>query len=63
MLLSILLPYIKEDPRFAISYLEAGLLSGTAFAIFYATLGIPIAMWADRGSRKLILTASVTIGP
>lgn len=61
MLLSILLPYIREDPRFAITYFEAGLLSGTAFAIFYATLGIPIAMWADRGSRKLILTLSVTI--
>ncbi len=36
-----------------------GLLAGTTFAVFYATLGIPIAMLADRVSRKWILTLSL----
>jgi MFS family permease len=35
-----------------------GLLSGTAFAVFYATLGVPIAIWADRGDRRLIISIS-----
>jgi len=38
-----------------------GFLSGPAFALFYATLGIPIAMLADRASRKWILVASLAI--
>lgn len=39
---------------------EMGLLTGFAFALFYATLGLPIARWADRGDRKLIITISIT---
>src|ERR1700682_6325949 len=38
-----------------------GFLSGLAFALFYATLGIPIAMLADRISRKWILVVSLAI--
>lgn len=39
---------------------QMGLLTGLAFALFYATLGLPIARWADRGNRKLIITISIT---
>ena len=39
---------------------QMGLLTGVAFALFYATLGLPIARWADRGNRKLIITISIT---
>jgi predicted MFS family arabinose efflux permease len=40
---------------------EMGLLTGFGFAIFYLLFGIPIARWADRGSRKLILTLGLGI--
>jgi predicted MFS family arabinose efflux permease len=36
-------------------------LSGLAFAAFYATLGIPIAMWADRGNRRNIITLALAV--
>lgn len=39
---------------------EMGLLTGIAFALFYATLGLPIARLADRGNRKLIIAISIT---
>jgi len=34
---------------------QLGLLSGLPFALFYAFLGIPIAAWADRSSRRNVL--------
>lgn len=53
MILSVLIPAIKAE--FGLSDAAMGFLSGTAFAIFYATLGVPIAMWADRRNRKAII--------
>ena len=41
---------IKES--LSISDTELGLLTGLAFAAFYATLGMPMAMWADRRNRQ-----------
>lgn len=38
---------------------QMGLLTGAAFALLYATLGLPIARWADRGNRKLIIMISI----
>ncbi|MEM9623779.1 MAG: MFS transporter [Pseudomonadota bacterium] len=38
-----------------------GFLVGLTFAIFYATLGMPIAMLADRTNRRNIITAAITI--
>lgn len=58
-LLGIVLPYIKAEMTLSDTLL--GLLSGAAFAIFYATLGLPIARLADRYSRKLIITVSLAI--
>jgi MFS family permease len=57
--LSILLQSIKED--LGLSDLQLGLLSGTAFGLFYATLGIPIARMADRTSRKGVIAVCLTI--
>jgi predicted MFS family arabinose efflux permease len=40
---------------------QMGFLVGLTFAIFYATLGMPIAMLADRVNRRNIITAAITI--
>ncbi|NOT42422.1 MAG: MFS transporter [Alphaproteobacteria bacterium] len=59
MILSVLMPAIKAE--FQVSDAALGFLAGTAFAIFYATLGVPIAIWADRGNRKTIISIAVAI--
>lgn len=56
--IGVLLEPIKA--QFHVSDTMLGLLSGIAFALFYATLGLPVARWADRGNRKLIMTFSLT---
>ena len=58
-ILSILLQSIKVD--FQLSDLQLGLLSGTAFGLFYATLGVPIARLADVFSRKSVIAISLTV--
>ena len=40
---------------------QLGLLSGIAFSLFYAVMGLPIAWWADRGNRVKILSLSGAI--
>jgi MFS family permease len=40
---------------------QLGLLNGTAFAIFYAGLGLPIAWLADRSNRVRIIAIALTI--
>lgn len=52
-ILAILIPQIKAD--LDLTDTQLGLLSGFAFAIFYATLGLPIARLADRSNRRNIL--------
>ena len=58
-ILSILLEYIKAD--LDLNDTELGVLSGLAFAIFYATLGIPVARLADRTSRKKIIAVALSL--
>jgi MFS family permease len=58
-IVSILAESIKQDLDLSDSQL--GFLIGLSFALFYATLGIPIAMLADRYSRRNIIAASVVI--
>lgn len=58
-IIGVLLEPIKKE--FQVSDTMLGLLTGFSFAVFYATLGIPVARWADRGDRKFIITASLTI--
>lgn len=57
-LLSILVEPIRADMQF--SDTQFGLLTGLAFALFYAAMGIPMAMIADRWNRiKLIGIACI----
>lgn len=58
-ILAILLTPLKAE--FQVSDTALGLLAGAAFAIFYATLGVPIALIADRASRKTIIAISLTL--
>ncbi len=58
-ILSILLEPIRKD--LLLSDTQLGLLSGLAFAIFYATLGIPVARLADRGNRRNIVAISLAV--
>jgi MFS family permease len=58
-ILSILMQPIKEDMQ--LSDTALGFLSGIAFALFYATLGIPIARLADKNSRVTIITVCLTL--
>lgn len=46
---------------FSLSDTQWGLLTGPPFALFYALMGIPIAMWADRGNRVFIISLCVII--
>ena len=36
-----------------------GFLTGVALAVFYVTIGIPLAIWADRSNRKMILAVAL----
>jgi MFS family permease len=58
-ILSILLEPIKLD--LDLNDTQLGLLGGLAFALFYTTLGIPIAALADRWSRVKILSIAMII--
>jgi len=58
-ILNILAPLIKAD--LGISNTQIGLLTGLAFGLFYATLGIPIARLADKYSRVNIISICLAI--
>ncbi len=58
-ILAILLPAIKAEFDVGDAYL--GFLTGTAFAIFYVTLGVPIAQYADRCNRRNLIAAAVAL--
>ncbi len=57
-LIGLLLQSIKQDLQ--LSDTQLGFVTGIAFGLFYAVLGLPIARWADRGNRVTI--ASLAIG-
>lgn len=59
MVLSVLFEPIKAE--FGLQDVQLGLLGGLSFALFYATLGIPIAILADRSNRRTIITASLAL--
>jgi predicted MFS family arabinose efflux permease len=56
-IIAVLLESIKAE--FTFSDTQLGLLGGIAFALFYATLGIPIAWLADRYNRRNIIAVAV----
>jgi MFS family permease len=59
LILSLLVQPIKAE--LAISDTAFSLLAGAAFAIFYCGIGLVIARWADRYSRKWIVTIGITL--
>lgn len=50
---------IKAD--LGISDTQLGLLTGAAFGLFYAFMGIPIAMLADRMNRRNVIAVSIAM--
>ena len=58
-ILAILLPAIKEEFGVGDAYL--GFLTGTAFALFYVILGIPIAQYADRCNRRNLIAVAIVL--
>ncbi len=57
--IGILLPQIKSD--LALTDTQIGFITGAAFTVFYALLGVPIASLADRYSRKKIIAAALAL--
>ncbi|MEM7706224.1 MAG: MFS transporter [Pseudomonadota bacterium] len=58
-MLAVLLPSIKEE--LSLSDAQLGIISGFAFTLFYATLGVPIARLADRFSRRNIISIALAV--
>jgi MFS family permease len=56
-LIGLLLQSIKGELH--LSDTQLGFLTGIAFGLFYAILGLPIARWADRGNRVTIISLSI----
>jgi len=45
----------------ALSDSQLGLITGLSFALFYSVMSFPIARYADRGDRRLVISASVVV--
>jgi predicted MFS family arabinose efflux permease len=58
-ILSLLLEPIRLE--FGLNDTQLGLLNGTAFALFYSTLAIPIAALADKWNRRNVLALSLLL--
>src|SRR3546814_854242 len=59
LILALLVEPLKAD--LGISDTQIGLLIGTAFALLYAFLGVPIAWLVDRGNRTRIAAAGILV--
>lgn len=46
---------------FGLTDSQWGLLYGPPFAIFYAVMGLPIALWADRSNRVKVITVCIIL--
>lgn len=57
--LGLLMQEIKVDLH--LTDTQLGFLSGIAFTLFYAVMGIPIARWADRGNRVVIIAITTAL--
>ncbi|MBU1377054.1 MAG: MFS transporter [Alphaproteobacteria bacterium] len=58
-IIGVALEPIKQE--FGVSDTMLGLLTGASFALFYVTMGVPVARWADRGDRRIIITAALAV--
>lgn len=52
---------IPIQAELGVSDAQLGIMRGVAFAIFYSTLGVPIAWLADRTNRVWIMTIALTL--
>ena len=57
--LGIVLQDVKIDLH--LTDTQLGFVTGIAFALFYAVMGIPIARWADRGNRVTIISLTAAL--
>ena len=57
--LAVMIQDIKRDLE--ISDSMVGLMLGPTFAFFYTGMGLPIARWADTGSRRGIIAVGMTM--
>lgn len=57
--LGLVLPTIKSALQ--LSDTELGVLTGIAFSVFYATVGLPIGRWADRGDRVALIACTTAL--
>ncbi|MCH7599139.1 MAG: MFS transporter [Myxococcales bacterium] len=58
-ILSIVLEEVKADIQLSDTYM--GFLGGFAFSLMYTFAGIPIARYADRGSRRNVVTLGLLV--
>lgn len=58
-ILNILAESIKTELKFTDTQL--GLVTGFAFALFYSLLGLPIARYAERGDRPILIAAALSV--
>lgn len=58
-ILAIVLEDVKAE--LGASDTAMGFLSGPAFVLFYTLAGIPIARWADRGSRRFVIALGLVV--
>jgi predicted MFS family arabinose efflux permease len=58
-ILGILLPQIRAE--FHLSDTALGLLAGPTFAVVYSVMGIPLAVLADRTSRRNLIAAALAL--
>jgi MFS family permease len=56
-ILGLLVPFIKADLK--INDTLVGLLAGTAFALFYAVMGLPLGRVADSANRRNLISISI----
>jgi predicted MFS family arabinose efflux permease len=59
MILSVLFDPIKAE--FTLTNTQLGLLGGLTFSLFYATLGVPLAKYADRNDRRRLIAACLIL--
>jgi len=59
MVIAILVEPIKRD--LGLTDTQVGLVSGFAFAVLFAVLGLPLARFADRRSRVALVSASLAL--
>ena len=58
-ILAVLVEPIKHE--LGVSDTAMGFLTGLAFAVFYTVAGIPIARWADYGTRRSIIALGLGV--